>query len=94
MFLHRQREPGRPGCLAGVDKKNAENEERSRQRKVEDEKRKKSASTSSTSHELSHQELDVSFSRTWIKNLDVRMATAKDIKTDFQDRVPYVITVH
>ena len=28
---------------------------------MEDEKRKKSASTSSTSHELSHQELDVSF---------------------------------
>ena len=24
MFLHRQREPGRPGCLTGVDKKIAE----------------------------------------------------------------------
>ena len=32
MFLHRQREPGRPGCLAGVDKKIAEKEEMSRQR--------------------------------------------------------------
>ena len=31
MFLHRQREPGRLGCLAGVDKKIAEKEERSRQ---------------------------------------------------------------
>ena len=41
MFLHRQREPGHLGCLAGVDKKNAEKKERSRQRKVEDEKRKK-----------------------------------------------------
>ena len=30
MILHRQREPGRPGCLAGVDKKNAEKEESSR----------------------------------------------------------------
>ena len=41
MFLHRQREPGRPGCLVGVDKKIAGKEERSRQRKVEDEKEKK-----------------------------------------------------
>ena len=41
IFLHRQREPGRPGCLVGVDKKNAEKEERSRQHKVEDEKEKK-----------------------------------------------------
>ena len=31
------------------------------QQKVEDEKRKKALSTSSASHELSHQELDVSF---------------------------------
>ena len=46
---------GYPGCLAGIDKKIAEKEERSRQRKVEDEKRKKGASTSSTSHELLHQ---------------------------------------
>ena len=61
MFLHRQREPGRLGCLAVVDKKIAEKEERSRPRKVEDEKRKNAASTSSTSHTLSHQELDVSF---------------------------------
>ena len=61
MFLLRQREPGRPGCLAGVDKKIAEKEEMSRQRKVEDEKRKKAASTSLTSHELSDQEQDVSF---------------------------------
>ena len=61
MFLHKQREPGRPGCLVGVDKKIAEKQERSRQRKVEDEKRKKAASTSLTLHELSHQELDVSF---------------------------------
>ena len=61
MFLHRQREPGQSGCLAGVGKKIAEKEEKSRQQKVEDEKRKKAASTSSTSHQLSHQKLDVSF---------------------------------
>ena len=64
MFVHRQREPSSPGCLAGVDKKIAEKEERSRPLhlpKVEDEKRKKAAFTSSTSLELSHQELDVSF---------------------------------
>ena len=61
MFSHRQREPGRPGYLTEVDKKIAEKEERSRQRKVEDEKTKNAASTYSTSHELSHQELDVSF---------------------------------
>ena len=41
MFIHRQREPGHLGCLARVDKKIAEKEERSRQQKVEDEKRKK-----------------------------------------------------
>ena len=40
MCLHRHRQAGRPCCLVGVDKKNAEKEERSRQRKVEDEKRK------------------------------------------------------
>ena len=48
MFLHRQREPGRLGCLAEVDKKKSEKEKRSRQRKVEDKKRKKAVSTSST----------------------------------------------
>lgn len=47
VFLRKQREPGRPGCLVGVDKKLAEKEERSRQRKMEEEKRKLTASTSS-----------------------------------------------
>lgn len=42
IFLQKQREPGRPGCLAGVDKKLAEKEERVRQRKLgEEEKRLK-----------------------------------------------------
>ena len=161
MFLHRQRDPDRPGCLAGVEKTIAEKEERSRQRK-EDEKRKKAASTSLTSHELSHQELDVSFlssdeesvpetsnvvatdtsrkrgrkdfvspklaaaldrcrlsiidsvyiiqatvealgfstdehpiNKSLIQRIwSQRMARAKDIKNDFQDRLPDVITVH
>lgn len=29
-FLRKQREPGRPGCLGGIDKKLAEKEERDR----------------------------------------------------------------
>ena len=40
IFLQKQREPGRPGCLAGVDKNLAEKEERARQRKQEEEKRR------------------------------------------------------
>lgn len=40
IFLQKQREPGRPGCLAGVDKKLAEKEERSRQRKLKEEKKR------------------------------------------------------
>lgn len=40
IFLQKQREPGRPGCLAGVDKNLAEKEERVKQRKLEEEKRK------------------------------------------------------
>ena len=148
----------------GVDKKIAEKEERSRQQKVKDEKWKNAASTSSTSHELSHPELDTSFlssdeeslpetsnvvatdtsrkrgrkdfvSPKLVAALDrcqlsirdfvyiihatvealgfstdkhhpinkssiqrirsqMMMARAKDIKTDFQDYVPDVITVH
>lgn len=39
IFLQRQREQGRPGCLAGVDKKLAEKEERTRQRKIGEEKK-------------------------------------------------------
>lgn len=39
VFLKKQREPGRPGCLGGVDKKLAEKEERARQRRLEEEER-------------------------------------------------------
>ena len=60
MFLHRQREPGCPGCLEGVDKKIAEKRGRGNEKWFM-KKGKKAASTSSTWHELSHQELDVSF---------------------------------
>lgn len=58
VFLQKQREPGRTGCLVGVDKKLAEREERARQRKsVEETKRLRQmsseiASTSSVSHDL------------------------------------------
>ena len=40
IFLQKQREPGRPGCLAGIDKKLAEKEERARQRKLNEEKKR------------------------------------------------------
>lgn len=40
IFLQKQREPGRPGCLAGVDKKLSEKEERSRQRKLKEDERR------------------------------------------------------
>lgn len=40
LFLQKQREKGRPGCLAGVDKKLYEKEERVRQRKLKEEKKR------------------------------------------------------
>lgn len=40
VFLQRQREPGRPGHLAGVDKKLSEKEEKTRRRNIEVEKRR------------------------------------------------------
>lgn len=40
VFLQRQREPGRPGHLAGVDKKLTDREEKSRLRNIEEEKRR------------------------------------------------------
>lgn len=40
IFLQRQREPGRPGHLAGVDKKLTDKEERTRLRIIEEEKRR------------------------------------------------------
>lgn len=54
MFLQRQREPGRPGHLGGVDKKLAKKEERARLRAVKEENRRikyVSTSTSSASYE-------------------------------------------
>lgn len=41
VFLQRQREPGRTGCLAGVDKNLADKEERVRLRTIEEEKRQR-----------------------------------------------------
>src|SRR5215469_3983841 len=54
LFLMKQREPGRPGCLGGVDKKLANKEERSRQRRLEEEeerivRQKESLAVASTS---------------------------------------------
>lgn len=46
IFLLKQREPGRPGCLAGVDKKLAEIEERARLRKLAEEKKRLKQTTS------------------------------------------------
>lgn len=40
IFLQKQREPGRPRCLAGVDKKLEKKEARARQRKLNEEKKK------------------------------------------------------
>jgi hypothetical protein len=40
LFLQQQREPGRLGCLAGVDKKLTEKEGRARKRKIEEEKKR------------------------------------------------------
>lgn len=40
IYLQKQREPGRPGYLAGVDRKLAEKEERARLRKLTEEKKK------------------------------------------------------
>ncbi|GBM09522.1 hypothetical protein AVEN_216764-1 [Araneus ventricosus] len=55
MSLQRQREPGRPGHLGGVDKKLADKEERTRLRADREEESKRikdvSASTSSESYE-------------------------------------------
>ncbi|GBP84298.1 hypothetical protein EVAR_56984_1 [Eumeta japonica] len=40
IFLQKQREPRRPGCLAGVDKKLAEKEDKTRQRKLKEGKKR------------------------------------------------------
>ncbi|GBL85996.1 hypothetical protein AVEN_89058-1 [Araneus ventricosus] len=54
MFLQRQREPGRPGNVGGVDKKLTDKDERERLRAVKEENRRikyVSASKSSASYE-------------------------------------------
>lgn len=61
IFLNKQREPGRSGCLAGVDKKLADKEERSRRRLLEEEQRKLkqsellSTASTSTTQNLEHE---------------------------------------
>jgi len=62
LFLNKQREPGRPGYLAGVDKKLTEKEERVRQRRLDDEERKLrqmellAVASTSTTQNLEHSE--------------------------------------
>lgn len=60
VFLKKQREPGRPGCLAGVDKKLADKEERARKRRLDEEERNLrqrevlAVASTSTTHNLEH----------------------------------------
>ncbi|KAK2575365.1 hypothetical protein KPH14_001258, partial [Odynerus spinipes] len=60
VFLKKQREPGRPGYLGGVDKKLADKEERARQRRLDEEERKLrqrellAVASTSTTHNLEH----------------------------------------
>lgn len=56
IFLQKQREPGRPGCLAGVDKKLAEKEERTRERKLKEKKRHEQMCFASLSSSLTTQD--------------------------------------
>lgn len=56
VFLQQQREPGRQGCLAGVDQKLSGKEDRARQRKIDEEKRRLKATSipeSSSSYDYS-----------------------------------------
>ena len=55
IFLQRQREPGRPGHLAGVDKKLAYKEGRARLRTIEEEKRRATYFSTSTPSTSSYQ---------------------------------------
>ncbi|GBM04737.1 hypothetical protein AVEN_20184-1 [Araneus ventricosus] len=134
MFLQRQREPGRPGYLGGVDKTLTDKEERARLRVVKEENRRikyDSASTSSASYESlqkysssnSSENMDSEDFPTLIEssepgtttvdalgcNIDEfpiskssiqrirtekRKEGAENIKIDFQNEVPDVVTLH
>ncbi|GBP39613.1 hypothetical protein EVAR_26696_1 [Eumeta japonica] len=56
IFLERQREPGRPSHLAGVDKKLSDKEEKLRLRNIKEQKRQANYYASLTASTSSHQE--------------------------------------
>ena len=62
IFLQRQREPGRPGHLAGVDKKQTQKEEKAHLRKVEKQKRRAKYISSLVPSTSSHDPLQESMS--------------------------------
>ncbi|GBM42448.1 hypothetical protein AVEN_139884-1 [Araneus ventricosus] len=134
MFLKRQREPGRPGHLGGVDKKQTDKEERARLRVVKEENPRikyVSASKSSASYESLREnsssnssenidsedfptliessepgtttidalgcninEFPISKSSTQRIRTDKRKEGAENIKIDFQNEVPALVTLH
>lgn len=53
-FLARQREPGRPGYLAGIDKKLAQREDRANKKKVNEEQRRNTQLNTASSSSISH----------------------------------------
>ncbi|CAH0560540.1 unnamed protein product [Brassicogethes aeneus] len=72
LFLQQQREPGRPGFLAGVDKKFTEKEERLRQRNLELESY---TAESASSHYNSPTQSDASWSsNSFTESLDSRIS--------------------
>ncbi|GBP22440.1 NPC intracellular cholesterol transporter 1 [Eumeta japonica] len=85
VFLRKQRKPGRPGCLGGVDKKLADKEERARQRRLEEEERIKILNS-----ELRLPE-DPCSEKASKRGEKTRTET---IKTEFQNNLPDRITVH
>ncbi|CAG9783921.1 unnamed protein product [Diatraea saccharalis] len=137
VFLKKQREPGRPGCLGGVDKKLADKEERARQRRLEEEERsvrqrdlpsvpcydkklqrgRKNLITPKLVAALDRCQLsirdsvyilhavvealglssdDFPINKSSIQRIrtQTRKSRAEAIKTDFQNNVPDVVTIH
>lgn len=62
IFLQRQREPGRPGHLAGVDKKLTDKEEKTRLRNIEEQKRRAKYYSSLTPSTSSYEPLQENLS--------------------------------
>lgn len=80
IFLQRQREPGRPGHLAGVDKKLSGKEEKTRLRNIEEEKRRAkyfASLTPSTSYEPPQENSDSESSDSEIIDLQENRLSAR-----------------